>query len=161
MPKRWGFMKKGFSSEKLMLEEISQRAESLQQSMRGLLIGELIKRVRIQLGMSQEILARRSKVPQPTVSRIEKGLKDPSLSILTKLATALSCDLVVAPMLKESIDQIRYKQARRIAEKHVQYLMGTMSLEKQEPDKKLREELIKKEVDELLYGSSVIKLWKE
>ena len=81
--------------------------------------------------------------------------------MLSKVLASLSCDLVVAPVLKQTIDAIRYKQARHIAEKHVRYLRGTMSLEKQEPDKRLLEELIKKEVNELLYGSSGIKLWKE
>jgi transcriptional regulator with XRE-family HTH domain len=154
-------MRKSFSSEKLMIEEVSHLAESLKHTMRGLPIGDFIKRIRCQLGMSQEVLANRSGLPQPTVSRIEKGQKDPSLSRLSKLLAALSCDLVVAPVLKQSIDSIRYQQARLIAEKHVQYLMGTMNLEKQKPDKKLREDLIKKEVDEILHGSGVMKLWKE
>ena len=154
-------MKKCFSSEKLMIEDMSQMAVSLQRAMRGLSIGEFIKRIRGQLDMSQEVLASRSGLPQSTISRIEKGQKDPTLSMLSKVLTSLSCDLVVAPVLKQSIDAIRYKQARHIAEKHVRYLRGTMGLEKQEPDKRLLEELIKKEVEELLHGSSGIKLWKE
>lgn len=136
-------------------------AVSLQRAMRGLSIGEFIKRIRGQLDMSQEVLASRSGLPQSTISRIEKGQKDPTLSMLSKVLTSLSCDLVVAPVLKQTIDAIRYKQARHIAEKHVRYLRGTMGLEKQEPDKRLLEELIKKEVEELLHGSSGIKLWKE
>lgn len=154
-------MKKCFSSEKLMIEDVSQMAVSLQHAIRGLSIGEFIKRIRSQFGMSQEVLASRSGLPQSTVSRIEKGQKDLTLSMLSKVLASLSCDLVVAPVLKQTIDAIRYKQARHIAEKHVRYLRGTMSLEKQEPDKRLLEELIKKEVNELLYGSSGIKLWKE
>jgi len=154
-------MKKCFSSEKLMIEDMSQMAVSLQRAMRGLSIGEFIKRIRGQLDMSQEVLASRSGLPQSTISRIEKGQKDPTLSMLSKVLTSLSCDLVVAPVLKQTIDAIRYKQARHIAEKHVRYLRGTMGLEKQEPDKRLLEELIKKEVEELLHGSSGIKLWKE
>ena len=66
-------MKKCFSSEKLMIEDVSQMAVSLQHAIRGLSIGEFIKRIRSQFGMSQEVLASRSGLPQSTVSRIEKG----------------------------------------------------------------------------------------
>lgn len=59
----------------------------------------------------------------------------------------------------EPIDVTRRKQARRVAENNVRYLRGTMSLEEQEPDKKLIQELIKEE--EELLRSPGNKLWRE
>ena len=153
------FMEKPSRAEKLLIEEIAQSAKQLHQVIRGLKIGEFIKLIRNQLKMSQKALARRAGIPPSTVSRTEQSQNKPTLTILLKIFDALSCNLVVAPMLKEPIDTIRYRQAKRIAEQHIQYLKGTMNLEQQKPDQKLLEELIKQEVEELLHGSGA-RLWE-
>lgn len=147
-------------SEKLLIEEISQAAHNLQVAVRGLAIGELIKLIRTQLGMSQASLAQRAGVPQSTVSRVEKGQRDLSLSTLQKILIALSCDLVIAPVLHEPIENIRRKQAKKIAQKRVRYLKGTMNMEEQQPDDRFIEELLKQEENQLLQGPNV-KLWEE
>ena len=110
--------------------------------------------------MSQKILADRACVPQSTVSRIECSKREPNLSTLTKILKALFCQVLILPLLEEPIEMIRQKQARKVAEKRMRYLRGTMSLEKQSPDTHLIEELIKEEVEELL-RSSGSKLWQE
>lgn len=153
-------MKPFSPSEKLLIEEVSQTAKSLAVVVRGLSIGELIKITRTQLGMSQTCLAKRAGVPQSTVSRIEKGQRDLSLYTLQKILSAISCDLVIAPTLQESIETIRRKQAKKIAQKHVHYLKGTMNLEEQQPDARFVEELLKQEEDQLLQGPNA-KLWEE
>jgi len=71
---------------------------------------------------------------------------------------ALSCDVLLVPILREPIDIQRRNQARRMAEKHIKYLRGTMSLEKQEPDSRFLEELRKEKEEELLH--SKLKLWE-
>lgn len=152
-------MKKSSKSEKLLVEEIMSSALQLKTSMRGLSIGEMISIVRNQLGMSQNILAQLAGIPQSTVSRIEKSKREPNLSTLHKILKALSCEIIIVPLLTQSIDTIRRNQARYVAENNIKYLRGTMSLEKQEPDKKIIEELIKEEEEELL-RSSGNKLWQ-
>ena len=152
-------MKKISKSEKLLIEEISQSAKMVHQSIRGLKIGEFVKLIRSQLKMSQKALAKRAKIPQSTVSRIEHNLKEPNLSTISKIFNALSCKILIAPILKESIDNIRSRQAKLIAKKHIEYLKGTMHLEKQKPDNTLLEELRKQEEEELLQGSGT-KLWE-
>ncbi len=153
-------MKKPSRSERLLLEEITTSAKILHKATRSLKIGEFIRLIRNQLKISQKALAKRAGIPQSTVSRAEKGETTQTLSVLSKIFNTLSCDLVVAPMLKEPIDIIRRKQAQRIAEMHIKYLKGTMNLEQQKPDKKLLEELIKQEVDELLQCSGT-RLWED
>jgi|SaaInlLV_10m_DNA_2_1039722.scaffolds.fasta_scaffold00107_6 transcriptional regulator with XRE-family HTH domain len=153
-------MKKTSKSEKILIEEISEFAKKLQRLTRGLTIGELIKLIRIQLGMSQDALSKRASVPQSTVSRVEGSEKTPTLATLAKILDALSCDLVIAPSLKDPIDIVRSKQAKKKANEKISYLRGTMNLENQEPDKKLIRELIKEEEGKLLHGSSS-KLWKK
>jgi|SRR3990170_1382814 len=147
-------------SEKLLIEEIMQAAQKMRLAVRGLSIGALIKSIRIQLGMSQKALAGRAGVPQSTVSRVEHGQRDVSLSTLQKILGAISCDLVIAPLLQDSIEAIRRKQARKIAEKRVSYLKGTMNLEEQQPDPRFIEEILKREEEHLLQGPGS-KLWEE
>ncbi len=154
-------MKKPYSpSEILLIEEVMQSLQGVKIAKRGLTIGALIKSIRTQLGMSQMALAKRSGVRQTTVSRIEGGQSDANLSTLNKILDAISCELVIAPLLQDSIDAIRRKQARKIAEKQVHYLKGTMNLEKQQPDSRFVEELIKQEEERLLQGPNA-RLWEE
>lgn len=153
-------MKHLSSSEKLYLDEVSLAAKHLHQAVRKLHIGAFIKTIRKQLRMTQAILAKRAKLPQSTISRIEQEKIDATIPVLATIFEALSCELVVAPLLKESIDTICRKQARKIAERRVQYLRGTMNLEDQGPDKRLLEELIKKETEALLHNPGG-NLWEE
>ncbi len=129
-------------------------------AVRGLTIGALIKSIRVQLGMSQKALAKRAGVPQSTISRIEQEERDANLSTLNKILGAISCDIVIVPLLQDSIDAIRRKQARKMAEKQVSYLKGTMNLEDQQPDSRFIAELIKQEEERLLQGPNS-KLWDE
>lgn len=153
-------MKSFFPSEKLLIEEITQAAQKTRVAIRGLTIGALIKSIRTQLGMSQKALAKRAGVPQSTISRIEQEERDANLSTLNKILGAISCDLVIVPLLEDSIDNIRRKQARKMAEKQVGYLKGTMNLEDQQPDPRFIAELIKQEEERLLQGPN-FKLWDE
>jgi transcriptional regulator with XRE-family HTH domain len=153
-------MKRSLFSEKLLLEEVAVEGQKTRGILRGLSIGSLIKMIRLQLGMSQKALAKRAHVPQSTISRVEQGNKTPNLPTLNKVLGALFCDLLIVPVLQESIDTIRQKQARKMAEKRVRYLKGTMALEKQEPDSKLTAELLKQEVEHLLKNSNA-KLWDD
>jgi transcriptional regulator with XRE-family HTH domain len=151
-------MKPKSPSEILLIKEVTHAAQNTRVAMRGLSIGALMKAIRLQLGLSQKALAQRAGVPQSTISRIEQEERNANLSTLNKILNALSCDLVIVPLLQESIETIRRKQARRVAEKQVRYLKGTMNLEEQQPDPKFIAELIKQEEERLLQGSNT-KLW--
>ena len=153
-------MKPFSPSEKLLIEEIMQAAQKTRTAVRGLTIGALIKSIRVQLGMSQKALAKRAGVPQSTISRIEQEERDANLSTLNKILSAISCDLVIVPLLQDSVDTIRRKQARKMAEKQVRYLKGTMNLEDQQPDSRFIAELIKQEEERLLQGPNST-LWDE
>ncbi len=153
-------MRSTSTSEKLLVEEIMDAALSLRSSTRGLSIGSLIKLIRTQIGLSQIALAKRAHVPQSTISRIEKGQRDIGLNTLQKILSAMKCELVIVPLLIESIDSIRRKQARKMAEKRIDYLKGTMNLEEQEPDPRFIKELLLQEEIRLLQGPNS-KLWEE
>ncbi|MDX8430954.1 MAG: helix-turn-helix domain-containing protein [Candidatus Algichlamydia australiensis] len=148
------------TTEKLLVEEVASASREVRSATRGLHIGDLIRTIRKQLGMSQLVLAKRAGVPQSTISRIESGERDMNLSTLQKILSAISCDLILAPLLKSSIDDMRRKRARKVAKKRMQYLEGTMNLEEQQPDPRFMEMLLKEEEEHLLQGPGS-KLWEE
>ncbi len=148
------------NSEKLLLEKIANSAHSLQQQQRGLEIGQLIALIRGQLKMSQRALAKRAKIPQSTVSKIESGQQQANVSTLEKILSAMDCDLLISAVQRNSPETTRRNQAKGKAIKNVQYLKGTMSLEKQEPSQELLKELIDDEVKNLL-DSTTSKLWED
>jgi transcriptional regulator with XRE-family HTH domain len=64
-------------------------------------IGQRAKALRTERGESQETVARRADISTATYSRIEKGLNEPSLETLRRLAGALDVsidDLVGGPI---------------------------------------------------------------
>ncbi len=153
-------MTKPKKSEKLLLEKIAYSAHSLQRQQRGLEIGQLIALIRGQLRMSQRALAKRAKIPQSTVSKIESGQQQANVSTLEKILRAMDCDLLISAVLQNNPETTRRNQAEKKARKKVQYLQGTMSLEKQDPSQELLNELIDDEVKNLL-GSTTSKLWDD
>jgi transcriptional regulator with XRE-family HTH domain len=64
--------------------------DDLQQS-----LAEQIRALRLEAGMSQEELAFNAEVDRTYVSQLERGIANPSLLILSRIAQALEADLVV------------------------------------------------------------------
>lgn len=153
-------MKKALTAEKLLIEDISRKTMQTKKACKGLSIGPLIRMLRLQLGMPQKILAKKASIRQATLSDIEKEKLLPNLNTLKKIFEALKCELIVSFVLQESIENQRLQQAKKIAKKHIEYLQGTMSLEKQPIDSQMLEEILKKEVNQLLQGPNT-KLWVE
>jgi transcriptional regulator with XRE-family HTH domain len=78
------------------------------------IILELSKRRR-QAGMSIAELSRRSGVPRPNISRIERGLVDPRLSTIERLLAALTLRLDVAARRPVGLEEVlaRAEQSSR------------------------------------------------
>lgn len=153
-------MKKPKNSEKLLLMEIFKSAKKAYGIQHSISIGQLISLIRLQLKMSQRILAKRAKIPQSTISRIESKQFDPNIFTLRKIFEALSCKLVITAFSYVDLETILRKQAHKKAEKEIRYLEGTMALEKQQPNQKLLNELLKEKEKKLL-DSDGRKLWEE
>ena len=58
------------------------------------LIASNLKRTRTMLGISQEKLALDAEVDRTYVSQLERGIANPSLEVLCRLATTLRVELV-------------------------------------------------------------------
>lgn len=68
----------------------------------ALAFGKTAQRRRLQVGLSQEALALETGIERSYISRLERGLSQPTLLVLLKLAKGLGCDAgeLLAPVEK-------------------------------------------------------------
>ncbi|MEX0755155.1 MAG: helix-turn-helix transcriptional regulator [Actinomycetota bacterium] len=65
----------------------------------------LLWTARRRAGLSQRALSRRSGVPQPTISRIERELESPSADLLARLVDACGMELAVIERAGRGVDR--------------------------------------------------------
>lgn len=58
------------------------------------LVARNIRRIRVARGLSQEVLAVDAEIDRTYVSRLERGLENPTVAVLEKLSKALGCEIV-------------------------------------------------------------------
>jgi transcriptional regulator with XRE-family HTH domain len=58
------------------------------------LVARNIRRLRVAKGISQEALAVDAEIDRTYVSRLERGLENPTVIVLERIAEALSCRIV-------------------------------------------------------------------
>jgi transcriptional regulator with XRE-family HTH domain len=59
----------------------------------GALVARNIRRLRVAKGLSQEVLAADAEIDRTYVSRLERGLENPTVAVLERLAGALSANI--------------------------------------------------------------------
>ena len=59
----------------------------------GAVVARNIRRLRVARGLSQEMLAVDAGIDRTYVSRLERGLENPSVAVLEKLARALASNI--------------------------------------------------------------------
>jgi transcriptional regulator with XRE-family HTH domain len=59
----------------------------------GALVARNIRRLRVANGLSQEVLAVDAGIDRTYVSRLERGLENPTVAVLEKVAQALSANI--------------------------------------------------------------------
>jgi ribosome-binding protein aMBF1 (putative translation factor) len=69
--------------------------EGYSEAERAFLIGLAVRERRLALGLSQTDLARRAKMTQPALSRLEAGGVIPTIPLLERISAALDADLIV------------------------------------------------------------------
>jgi transcriptional regulator with XRE-family HTH domain len=59
----------------------------------GALVARNIRRLRVANGLSQEVLAVDAEIDRTYVSRLERGLENPTVAVLERLARSLSANI--------------------------------------------------------------------
>jgi transcriptional regulator with XRE-family HTH domain len=59
----------------------------------GALVARNIRRLRVASGLSQEVLAVDAEIDRTYVSRLERGLENPTVAVLERIAKALSANI--------------------------------------------------------------------
>ena len=98
-------------------------------------LGQRLKDYREALGMTQAQLAKRLKVRQPVISRIEEDAASSSLKTIIKIAGVLECDFFGALVSSHSVEEKVRRQAERVAKKVVARTYASMAMEKQAPSR--------------------------
>lgn len=85
-----------------------QRRHGVRPHSAGVLVAGNIRRLRVVRGLSQEMLAVDAGIDRTYVSRLERGLENPTVAVLEKLARAFSSnieELFRAPRAGETAPQ--------------------------------------------------------
>jgi transcriptional regulator with XRE-family HTH domain len=75
--------------------------------------GRILRAARRQAGLSQRELSRRSRVPQPTISRIERGMISPTVATLERVLRKCGVDLETVPRVGE-VDRTLIRERLRL-----------------------------------------------
>jgi len=121
-------------------------------------IAEVIRLLRKRFCMTQKQLAKRAGMPQSYISKMESGELEPTLKTIKKIFEVFSSDVIILPIARSSFDDVIKKQAIKFAKKNLEYVKGTMSLERQLPEPDFLKDLLEEEVKHLVY-SGTTKIW--
>ena len=73
----------------------NEYTEGYAEAHRALLIGHSVRERRLALGLSRTLLAKRARMTQPALSRLESGGVIPTIPLLQRITAALDADLIV------------------------------------------------------------------
>ena len=123
-------------------------------------LGQRIKNIREALGMTQAQLARRAKIGQSALSRLEEDISKSSLATVLKLVRALGCNFMGAITAERTLGQILSKQAEGAAKKILDRTIANMAMEEQGSNKSSYNYQLKKLVDEFMENPGP-ELWED
>ena len=86
------------TAELMQDEEFKKEYEALQPEME---ITRALMNARIKANMTQSELSAKSGISQADISRLERGLRNPSLSLLKRLAEAMGTELKIQFLPKQ------------------------------------------------------------
>ncbi|HKY52253.1 MAG TPA: helix-turn-helix transcriptional regulator [Candidatus Limnocylindria bacterium] len=74
----------------------------------------LAQRARLGAGLTQRALARRAKIPQPTIAAIETGRQDPRFETLRALVEACGREVTAVPRPGQGVDRTQIRELLRL-----------------------------------------------
>jgi predicted DNA-binding mobile mystery protein A len=123
-------------------------------------IGQRLCDIRRTLGMTQKQLAKRIRISQPLLSRIEDNVESCTLKTVVRVARALECDFLGALVSENTLEAIIKRQAEKKAKNMIKRTFGSMAMEQQAPENKAYEYQVKKLTEELGANPGPM-LWEE
>jgi predicted DNA-binding mobile mystery protein A len=123
-------------------------------------IGQRLRDIRQTIGMTQKQLAKRIKISQPLLSRIEDNAGSCALKTVARVARALECDFLGALISKDTLETMISQQAEKKAKNMVKRTFASMALEQQAPENKAYAYQLKKLTEELTADPGPA-LWEE
>lgn len=122
--------------------------------------GSWVRFLRTNLRMNQKDLARRARMDQGHLAKIEAGKWEPTLETIKKIFGAMGCRLAIEPRLEKPFEGLLREQARRVAVDQLNQSMGSMALEKQAPADETYNAMVEKKTDEILEDQR-FNLWQD
>ncbi|MDR1327281.1 MAG: mobile mystery protein A [Heliobacteriaceae bacterium] len=116
-----------------------------------------IKTIREAIGMTTSQLAKRMRITQPRIAKIEDNESNLKISTLEKAAEALNCKLVYILIPNEPLEEMVQKQAKKKAMTLLKKVNQNMELESQGIDP---QEQLEDAVQDLLNGT-LSRIWDE
>jgi predicted DNA-binding mobile mystery protein A len=123
-------------------------------------IGQRLRDIREALGLTQKQLAKKLKLSQPLLSRIEENAANCTLQTIVKVARALECDFLGVVATRNSLETMIRKQAEAKAKNILKRTYSNMAMEEQQPGKKEYDYQLKKLIAELTANPGP-ELWTE
>lgn len=149
--------------KKLIREQWDFKLEMLKNLYNGILpTTGWIKSIREALGMTTSDLAKRVKLDQSRITRLENSEIEGDLKIssMKKIAEGLNMKFVYGFVPSESLEKIVQDQARKIAMKKLEKLDHTMRLEGQELSQAAKNKDLEDMIQKILHNESK-GFWKE
>src|SRR5258706_14112424 len=81
----------------------------------GVAAGGLVRRARRSAGLTQRALARRSRIPQPTIAAIETGRQDPRFETLRSLVESCGREVTALPRPGQGVDRTQIRELLRLS----------------------------------------------
>jgi len=75
---------------------------------------DLLRRARRSAGLTQRALARRSKIPQPTIAAIETGRQDPRFKTLRSLIESCGREVTAVARPGQGVDRTQIRELLRL-----------------------------------------------
>jgi len=96
-------------------------------------LGHYLKNIREALGMTQKQMAKRIKVNQSVISRIEGSVQSCTLKTIIKVTKALECEFMGLIVSEKSLEEIIKERAEKAAKRLLDRTFASMAMEKQMP----------------------------
>lgn len=112
-------------------------------------IGNWIRDIREVLGMTQTQMARKVKISQPLLSRIEENAKKCAVKTLVKIVRGLGCEFMGVITSEDGLENIIKHRAEEKAKEMLKRTFANMSMEKQSPDNNAYKFQLNKLIEEL------------